>query len=95
MEIQVFFFRFLSILKINFSFKQIVDQILPYSHLINIYINTNTEETSYNQDKLYCGCEHFPCLSIPYGYGRIDDDVLFLLLFLILLILFFLLENII
>jgi hypothetical protein len=40
-----------------------------------MYINTNVDELSFNEDKVYCGCGDFPCLSIGYGYGRIDDDV--------------------
>jgi hypothetical protein len=53
------------------------ENILPYAHLTNIYINTNDnpDEKLFNQDKLYCGCSHFPCLTIGYGYERIDDDV--------------------
>jgi hypothetical protein len=57
---------------------QPTDNLLSYAHLTDIYINTNTDESSFNKDKLYCGCLHFPCLTIPYGYGRIDDDVLYM-----------------
>jgi hypothetical protein len=53
------------------------ENIITYAFLNDIYINANTE-TGFNQDKLYCGCSHFPCLSIPYGYGRLNDDVIYI-----------------
>jgi hypothetical protein len=59
---------------------QPTDDLLSYAHVGDIYINTNTDELLFNEDKLYCGCSDFPCLKIPYGYGRIDDDVIFFLL---------------
>jgi hypothetical protein len=62
--------------KLSFFFKQPDDDILPYSHLNHIFINFKSgEESSFNQDKLYCGCEDFPCSTISYGYERIDDEV--------------------
>jgi hypothetical protein len=57
------------------------DNLLPYAYLNDIYINTNTDELSFNEDKLYCGCSDFPGLSVDYGYGRIDDDVILNYLF--------------